>query len=92
MFIRAPNPIWYMTDLTGLPLNDTYYAFFLTNTIPYIPQAVYQDPNGISPWANPLEFQPSGTLPNNLYFNPNLVYRIEIRQGHNSEFTINKVD
>jgi hypothetical protein len=29
-----------------------------------------------------LQLQPSGTLPNNLYFDPELVYRIEIRAGN----------
>ncbi len=80
-FVRAAPPIWYFVDTNGLQLNDTYYAFFLTNTLPYIPQPVYQDPNGITPWASPLQFQPSGTLPNNLYFNPTATYRIEIRKG-----------
>lgn len=83
-FIRAANPIWWIPDLTGFPLNDQYYAFFLTNDLPYIPQPIYQDENGISPWANPLQFQPSGTLPNNLYFDDTLTYRIEIRQGNTS--------
>lgn len=81
-FVRAANPIWFMVDLTGSALNDQYYAFFLQNTLPYLPQPVYQDPNGINAWSNPVEFQPSGTLPNNLYFNPALTYRIEIRQGN----------
>ena len=80
-FVRAANPIWWLPDLTGLSLNDQYYAFFLTNDLPYIPQAVFQDVNGLIPWSNPLQFQPSGTLPNNLYFDETLVYRIEIRQG-----------
>jgi hypothetical protein len=83
-FIRAANPIWWLPDLTGLPLNDEYYAFFLTNDLPYVPQPVFQDPNGISPWPYILQFQPSGTLPNNLYFDDTLVYRIEIRHGNNS--------
>jgi hypothetical protein len=82
MFVRAPNPIWYLPDLTGLPLNDEYYAFFLTNTLPYIPQAVYRDNQGMTVWTNSvLQFYPNGTLPDNLYFDPNLVYRIEIRHG-----------
>lgn len=83
-FVRAPNPIWYMVDLVGRSLNDEYYAFFLTNTIPYMPQVVYQDINGLFPWPFPLQFQPSGTLPNNLYFpsEPGTVYRIEIRHGN----------
>lgn len=81
IYVRGENPIWFFNNLTGQVLDDTYWAFFLTNDLPYIPQAVYQDPNGISPWSNPIRFQPSGGLPNNLYFNPSLTYRIEIRQG-----------
>lgn len=81
-YIRGPNPIWFMANLTGQPLDDTYWAFFLTNDLPYVPQNVYQDPNGISAWPDPLEFQPSSGLPNNLYFDPSLTYRIEIRQGN----------
>lgn len=83
-FVRGANPIWFMVDLTGLPLNDMYYAFFLTNDLPYVPTPVYQDPNGLVQWSNPLEFQPSGTLPNNLYFDETQTYRIEIRQGPTS--------
>lgn len=83
MFVRAPNPIWYLPDLTGLPLNDEYYAFFLTNTLPYLPQAVYRDNQGMTIWTNSvLQFYPNGTLPDNLYFDPALVYRIEIRHGN----------
>jgi len=81
LFVRAANPIWFMVDLTGQPLNDQYYAFFLANTLPYNFQNVFQDENRSVVWANPLQFQPSGTLPNNLYFDPSLVYRIEIRKG-----------
>lgn len=82
-FVRAANPIWFMVDLVGEPLNDEYYAFFLTNTLPYIPQNVYRDPQGMTVWTgNVIQFFPNGTLPNNLYFDPNLVYRIEIRQGN----------
>jgi hypothetical protein len=81
MFIRGFNPIWFFNNLTGSPVDPTYYAFFLTNTLPYIPQAVYQDPNGTNPWSDPIEFQASAGLPDNIYFNPALVYRIEIRQG-----------
>lgn len=81
-FVRAANPIWWLPDHTGLSLNDEYYAFFLTNTLPYIPQAVYQDPAGAVLFSNPIEFSPAGTLPDNLYFDPTLVYRIEIRHGN----------
>jgi hypothetical protein len=88
MFVRGPNPIWFMSNLTGQPLDDTYYAFFLTNDLPYIPQTVYQDPDGFTPWSDPIEFQPSSGLPNNLYFDPTLVYRIEIRQGPDQTFPL----
>jgi len=81
-FVRAPNPIWYLPDLTGNPLNDEYFAFFLTNTLPYLPQNVYRDNQGMAVWTNDVvQFLPNGTLPDNLYFDPNLVYRIEIRHG-----------
>ena len=82
-FTRGNNPIWFFNNLVGQPFDDTYYAFFLTNTLPYIPQAVYQDPNGVSAWNDPIEFSASAGLPNNLYFSPNLVYRIEFRNGPN---------
>lgn len=82
LFVRAANPIWFMVDLEGLPLNDEYWAIFLTNTLPYIPQAPTHDPEGLIPWSGgKVQFQPGGTLPNELYFNPDLVYRIEIRHG-----------
>lgn len=80
-FSRAANPIWYFVNLTGQQLDDTYWIFFLTNTMPYLPQNVFQDMNGNTPWANPLQFNPNGTLPDNLYFNDELVYRLEIRKG-----------
>ena len=81
IFVRAANPIWWLPDHTGLSLNDEYYAFFLTNVFPYIPQTVYSTPNGTA-YSNPIQFSPAGTLPDNLYFDPTLVYRIEIRHGN----------
>lgn len=83
-FTRQPNPVWLFTDLTGNILDDTYYAFFLTNTIPYVPQAVYQDADGLIPWNSPIQFNANGTLPDNLYFTVGQTYRIEIRQGTTS--------
>src|SRR5258708_18804321 len=81
-FVRSYQPKWFFNDLTGQPLNDEYYAHFLTNTLPYIPQVVYRDPQGLTVWTGGVvEFEPSGGLPDNLYFNDELVYRIEIRQG-----------
>lgn len=80
--VRSYNPKWFFNDLTGQPLNDEYYAHFLTNTLPYIPQVVYRDPQALTVWTGGVvQFEPSGGLPDNLYFNDELVYRIEIRHG-----------
>lgn len=84
-FVRSANPIWFMVDHVGLALNDEYYAFFMQDVLPYLPEPVFQDPDGNIPWSDPIEFQPSGTLPNNLYFDDSKVYRIEIRHG-NTQF------
>jgi hypothetical protein len=80
-FIRAASPKWFFMNLTGQPFDDTYYMFTLTNDLPYIPQAVYQDPNGTVPWSDPIEFQPSSGLPDNIYWDDTLTYRLEFRQG-----------
>lgn len=84
--IRAANPIWYFPDLEGLPLNDEYYIFFLSNVFPYVPQPVYHtndvDPDTGTPWNNPRKFYPNGTLPDNMYWNESQVYRLEIRHGN----------
>lgn len=81
-FVRGANPIWYLPDLTGEPLNDEYYISYLTNVFPYVPQLVYRDNQGLVPWMNPIEFLPNGTLPDNIYFDDSLVYRLEIRHGN----------
>lgn len=81
LFVRAANPIWYFVDLAGVQLNDQYYAFFLENVAPYDFQAIYHDNQHTTPWSNPLQFHPNGTLPDNMYFDPSAVYRIEIRKG-----------
>lgn len=80
-FVRGSNPIWFFSNLTGQPFDDTYYVFFLTNDFPYVPKNVYQDPNGTIPWSNPIEFQPSSGLPNNIYGDPDVPYRLEFRNG-----------
>lgn len=79
--IRAANPIWYFVDHFGIGLNDQYYIFFLNNIFPYLPQPVFHDVNLTTPWANPLIFFPNGTLPDNMYWPPDQVWRLEIRQG-----------
>lgn len=80
-FVRAASPIWYFPDLTGNPLNDTDYLFVLSNVFPYVPVIIYQDPNGTIPWSNPIEALANGTFPINMYFDPNVVYRLEVRAG-----------
>lgn len=80
-FVRSANPIWFFVDLFGQPLNDEYWISFLTNTMPYTAQPVFQDNQGMTPWSDPLQFYPNGTLPDNLYFEDDLVYRLEVRHG-----------
>lgn len=81
-FVRGINPIWSMVDLNGLQLDDTYYLFILQNTLPYLPQPIFQDMEGNVPWSDPIEFLANGTLPENMYWNDELVYRLEVRQGN----------
>lgn len=40
------------------------------------------DPDGNNPLPDPIQFLPNGTLPPDLYWNPDLVYRLEIRAGN----------
>jgi len=79
--IRGFNPIWVEFDLQGKLFDDTFYLFVLENTIPYIPATVYHDPNLNVPWNNPIQFLGNGTLPVDIYFEDNVVYRLEFRQG-----------
>src|SRR5258708_21472903 len=88
MFVRGANPIWSEFNLTGQIFDDIYYVFFLMNALPYDPQAVFKDPNGMNPWSDPIQFQPNGTLPDNIYGDPTEVYRIEFRQGPNQTFPL----
>ena len=30
-FVRGANPIWWLSDLDGKPLDDSYYVFFTDN-------------------------------------------------------------
>jgi hypothetical protein len=84
LYVRGANPIWYFVDLVGNQLNDQFWISYLSNDLPYLPYsppAVFQDPAGTIPWNNPIQFYPNGTLPDNIYLNSSLVYRLEIRQG-----------
>lgn len=79
--IRGANPIWAEFDLQGNLFDDTFWMFVLENTIPYIPAKVYHDPDLNTEWTNPIQFLGNGTLPNDIYFESEKVYRLEFRQG-----------
>ncbi len=79
--IRGFNPIWSEVDLQGKLFDDTFYLFVLENTIPYIPATVYHDPDLNVAWTQPIRFLGNGTLPVDIYFEADKVYRLEFRQG-----------
>lgn len=79
--IRGANPIWSEFDLSGKIFDDTYYMWVLENQIPYIPATVYHDPDFNTAWTQPIQFLGNGTLPNDIYFESGVVYRLEFRQG-----------
>ncbi len=78
--IRGFNPIWTEFDLQGQIFDDTYWMFVLENTIPYVPASVYHDPDLNTEWDNPIQFLGNGTLPVDIYFETDKVYRLEFRQ------------
>jgi len=80
-FVRSFNPVWSFVDLTGRQCDDTFYLFTLENDLPYIPSPVWHDPAGAFPWSDPIRFLANGTLPIDIYWDPSVVYRLEIRQG-----------
>ncbi len=79
--VRGFNPIWLLDDLQGNLFDDTFYMFVLENTIPYIPAPVYHDPELNTVWNFPIQFLANGTLPVDIFFEANKVYRLEFRQG-----------
>lgn len=81
-FVRGSNPVWAEFDLSGHLFDDQFYMFVLDNEIPYAPLPTWQDPFGNVAWNNPIRFLANGTLPNNVYFDPDVVYRLEFRQGN----------
>ena len=82
MFVRSSNPIWWLPDLTGEPLNDEYYMFILDNESPYVPIPIFQDPGATTPWVDPIQFLANGTLPDNMYWDPDQTYRLQVRHGN----------
>lgn len=79
--IRGSNPIWAEFDLAGNIFDDTYYMFVLQNTLPYAPATVYHDPDLNQPWTQPIRFLGNGTLPVDMFFESEVVYRLEFRQN-----------
>lgn len=86
--IRGANPIWSEVDLQGKLFDDTFYLFVLENTIPYVPAPVYHDPDLNVAWTNPIRFLANGTLPVDIYFEPDKVYRLEFRQGPTQQYPL----
>ena len=80
--IRGANPIWNMVNLWGKLFDDTYWMWVLSNQIPYIPASIFHDPDLSDEWDNPIRFLANGTLPNNIYYEPNMVYRLEFRKNN----------
>lgn len=80
--IRGANPIWSEVDLQGNLFDDTFYLWVLQNTLPYMPATVYHDPDLNTPWTNPIQFLGNGTLPIDIYFESDVVYRLEFRQSN----------
>lgn len=80
IYVRGSNPIWSMVDLKGHQFDDTFYMFVLENTIPYMSTSVYHTVSGVE-WTNPIQFLANGTLPVDIYWNPDKFYRLEFRQG-----------
>ena len=62
----APNPKWYLVNLTGLPLGGGSIATF-SNLNHSIPKPVFKDINGSVAWPNPIPVDANGTV-GPLYF------------------------
>lgn len=78
--LRGSNPIWAEFDLSGKIFDDTYYMWVLDNEIPYAPAIVYHDPDLSVAWTQPIQFLANGTLPVDIFFESEKVYRLEFRQ------------
>jgi hypothetical protein len=79
--VRGFNPIWYEVDLQANSFDDSFYLFVLENIFPYMPATVYHYPNLTVPWTQPIQFLANGTLPIDIFFEVDKVYRLEFRQG-----------
>jgi hypothetical protein len=80
--VRSFNPIWSEVNLTGDLFDDSYYLYVLQNEIPYIPAPVYHDDSLTIPWSNPIQFLANGTLPVDVFWLTDQVYRLEFRKNN----------
>jgi len=80
LFVHSFNPVWSLVELTGKQFDDTFYLWVLQNEIPYLPAPVYHTPTGTL-WTDPIQFLANGTLPLDIYWDPNITYRLEFRQN-----------
>lgn len=80
--VRGANPIWLLDDLSGNLFDSTFWMYVLENTLPYVPAPVYHYPDLTGPWTNPIQFLANGTLPVDIYFESDKVYRLEFRQNN----------
>ena len=85
---RGVNPIWWIPDLVGNPMDDSYYLFTLSNTIPYLPIVVTHDAAGSIPWSDPIEMLANGTVPIDVYWDEGTTYRLEWRAGPTQDDTL----
>lgn len=81
--IRGANPIWVLVNLAGKLFDDTYYMYVLENILPYVPATVFHDPDLSVEWTGPIQFLANGTLPDDVFFESDKVYRLEFRQNPN---------
>ncbi len=80
-YVRSFNPVWTLVDLVGTQCDDTFYLYVLQNQVPYYPALVYHTPTG-TPWTTPyIQLQANGTLPVDVYWDPDVEYRLELRQA-----------
>jgi len=81
MATRGSNPVWLLDDLTGNLMDDTYYLWVLENDIPYQPATVWHDASATNEWTNPIQVLANGTLPIDIFFTAETLYRLEFRKN-----------
>jgi hypothetical protein len=83
----APNPFWYISDLTGRPLGGgKMYSFRSLNPTQH--KAIYSNPAGTLAWTNPILFPINGQQ-GPFYFkfdsdNPDDLYFLEVFDADNN--------